>query len=49
MPDTETDAAPFKINYSDVRESLALILATETDPQTILNSLDDAVSNNLGD
>jgi hypothetical protein len=38
-----------QVSYSDIRESLTLILGVTTDPKEILASLDDAVSNNLGD
>lgn len=39
-----------RVSYNDIRQSLALILAAgTTDPQEVLASLDDAVSNNLGD
>jgi hypothetical protein len=37
------------VPYTSIRESLALILGVTTDPDEILKSLDDAVSNNAGD
>lgn len=37
------------VSYTDIRECLALILGVTTDPQEILSSLNDAVSNNLGE
>lgn len=43
------DDEPFMVNYQDIRESLALILAATSDPREVLTALDDAVSNNLGD
>jgi hypothetical protein len=44
LKDPEDDLV---VSYRDVRESLALILGSGT--TNILGSLDDAVSNNLGD
>ncbi len=38
-----------RLDYADVREALALILATTTDAEQVLASLDDAVANNAGD
>jgi hypothetical protein len=43
------ETTDLQVSYSDIRESLALILAVTTDPQEILTSLDDAVANNVGD
>ena len=37
------------VSYEDIRECLVLILGVTTDPQEILSSLHDAVSNNLGE
>lgn len=41
--------ADLLVSYKDIEESLQLILGVTTDPQKILSSLRDAVSNNLGD
>ena len=47
LPSPNADEEELTVRYSDVRESLALILGSGT--TNILGSLDDAVSNNLGD
>lgn len=48
-PADSVEDGPFLVPYQDVREALGLILGVTTSPEEVLASLDDAVSNNLGD